>query len=83
MQANASDHLTPRDAAKYIGLAPTTMAKIRCRSNDGPRFMRLGRKILYARSDLDTWLAARRASSTSDADARLPRRLTDNVASAT
>ena len=77
-----SENLLPRDAAKYIGLAPATMAKIRCCSNDGPRFMRLGRKILYARSDLDTWLAARLATSTSDADARLPRRLTDDAGKA-
>ena len=74
--------LAPREAAQYIGLAPATMAKIRCCSNDGPRFMRLGRKILYARSDLDTWLAARLATSTSDADARLPRRLTDDAGKA-
>ncbi len=77
MNSQEPENLTPRDAARYIGLAPATCAKMRCCSNDGPRFMRLGRKILYARSDLDTWLAARRASSTSDADARLPRRLTD------
>lgn len=69
-------------AAVYVGLSAATLAKMRCRSNDGPRFMRLGRKILYARADLDAWLAARRASSTTDADARLPRRLTENVAKA-
>lgn len=72
-----NDNLTPRAAAAYVGLAPATLAKIRCVSNDGPPFMRLGRKIVYARADLDAWLDARRASSTSDADRRLPRRLTD------
>ena len=72
-------NLTPRAAAAYIGLAPATLAKIRCRSNDGPPFMRLGRKIVYAQADLDAWLEARRATSTADADSRLPRRLTESA----
>ncbi len=71
------ENLPPRDAAAYTGLQPATFAKIRCVSNDGPPFMRLGRKILYRKSDLDDWLNARKAKSTSDADQRLPRRLTD------
>lgn len=70
-------NMNPRDAAAYIGLAPATLAKIRCISNDGPPFIRLGRKIMYRQSDLDAWLDARKATSTSDADKRLPRRLTD------
>lgn len=71
------ENLKPPDAAAYLGLAPATLAKIRCVSNDGPPFIRLGRKIVYRKSDLDDWLAQRRATSTSDADRRLPRRLTD------
>ena len=71
----AQEKLTPRDAARHTGLAISTMAKMRCRGGSPP-FLRLGRKIVYVRADLDGWLAARRAISTSDAD-RLPRRLTD------
>jgi hypothetical protein len=69
------EKLIPRDAARHLGLAPSTLAKMRCRGGS-PTFLRLGRKIVYVRADLDVWLAARRAQSTSDAD-RLPRRLTD------
>jgi hypothetical protein len=77
MADTSTENLCPRDAATYVNLAPATLAKIRCVSNDGPQFIRLGRKILYRKSDLDLWLEARKATSTSDADKRLPRRLTD------
>ena len=69
------EKLGTRDAARHTGLALGTLAKMRCRGGSPP-FLRLGRKIVYVRADLDGWLAARRAISTSDAD-RLPRRLTD------
>ena len=69
------EKLGTRDAARHTGLAISTMAKMRCRGGSPP-FLRLGRKVVYVRADLDTWLATRRAQSTSDAD-RLPRRLTD------
>ena len=69
------DKLGHRDAARHLGLAQSTLAKMRCRGGSPP-FLRLGRKVVYCRADLDTWLNARRATSTSDAD-RLPRRLTD------
>ena len=35
-------------------------------TGDGPPFIRLGRAIVYDTRDLDDWLAARRARSTSD-----------------
>ncbi len=70
--------MRPREAAAYIGLAPATLAKLRCRGGS-PNFLKLGRKVVYAQADLDAWLAARRVTSTADADSRLPRRLTDNA----
>lgn len=72
---HSDEKLGHRDAARHLGLAPSTLAKMRCLGGS-PTFLRLGRKIVYCRADLDAWLTARRAVSTSDAD-RLPRRLTD------
>ena len=69
--------LCPLDAARYLGLSAATLAKLRC-VGGSPEFMKLGRRIVYERAALDSWLAARRAKSTSDA-ARLPRRLTDEL----
>jgi hypothetical protein len=64
-------------AAQYLGLSVATLAKLRC-VGGSPDYLKLGRRIVYERSALDSWLAARRAKSTSDA-ARLPRRLTDEL----
>jgi hypothetical protein len=72
---NPADILAPLDSALYVGLAVSTMSKMRCWGG-GPEFLKLGRKIVYRRAALDEWLAARIARSTSDA-ARLPPRLTE------
>ena len=58
--------LSPHEAARYLGLAVSTLAKMRCWGGS-PTFVRLGRKIGYQREDLDKWLAAHRAINTSDA----------------
>jgi predicted DNA-binding transcriptional regulator AlpA len=61
-------------AATFIGLATSTLAKMRCLGG-GPRYIKLGRKIGYRRSDLSAWLSARRVNNTTEAMA-LPSRLT-------
>ncbi len=77
---DSDEKLPPRDAARHLGLAPATLAKMRC-VGGSPTFLRLGRKIMYVRADLDAWLAARRVRHTSEGD-KLPRRLTDEPAAA-
>lgn len=72
--ASTDEKLSTREAATHLGLAPATLAKMCCWGGSPP-FLRLGRKVVYCHDDLDAWLNARRATSTSDAD-RLPRRLT-------
>ncbi len=76
MTRDPSELLTPAEAAAYLRLSKSTLAKLRC-VGGGPRFKKLGRKIVYARADLDAWLAERTAANTTDASARLPHRLTD------
>jgi hypothetical protein len=71
---HTSATMTSLEAALYLRLAVGTLAKMRCWGGSPP-FLRLGRKVVYCREDLDAWLNARRATSTFDAD-RLPRRLT-------
>ncbi len=67
--------LTAGEAAKLLGLAPSTLAKLRL-SGNGPVYCKLGRRVVYRREDLEAWLDSRVARNTSDADARLPRSLT-------
>ena len=62
-------------AARYLGLSARTLAKMRL-SGNSPSFLKLGRRVLYRRIDLDTWLESRVARNTSDAGARLPKSLT-------
>lgn len=58
--------ITPRgmsevEAALYIGVAPITLRQGRCdgrreRRIPPPPFVKIGRKVLYLRDDLDRWL---------------------------
>jgi hypothetical protein len=66
--------LSPHNAAKLLGLAASSLAKMRCWGG-GPPFLKLGRAIRYVRSDLIAWRDARRVHNTSEA-ASQPHRLT-------
>jgi predicted DNA-binding transcriptional regulator AlpA len=67
--------LTASEASKVLGLAPSTLAKLRL-SGNGPVYCKLGRRVVYRKEDLEAWLDSRVARNTSDADARLPKSLT-------
>ena len=55
-----------RDAADYLRLAVSTLAKLRC-SGGGPVFSKAGpRLIIYDKFDLDAWLASRLCNSTAE-----------------
>lgn len=51
------DNLTTKSAAEYLGSTPATLNTWRY-LNKGPRYVRMGRKIMYRRADLDAYLAA-------------------------
>jgi predicted DNA-binding transcriptional regulator AlpA len=54
------------EAASYLRMAPSTLAKLRCYGG-GPRFSKAGpRLVIYDRSDLDAWLENRICHSTSE-----------------
>jgi predicted DNA-binding transcriptional regulator AlpA len=67
--------LTAGEAAKMLGLAPSTLAKLRLNGN-GPLYCKLGRRVVYRVADLEHWLQSRTVRDTSDADARFLRALT-------
>ena len=50
------------EAAAYVGLAEATLANFRCQGG-GPVFHKVGRRIVYIKSDLDTWLSACRRTA--------------------
>lgn len=52
-------------AAEYLGLSPATLETMRSRGG-GPVFVKLGRRVVYRREDLDEWLTKNRKRSTSE-----------------
>ena len=67
--------VTAKTAARLVGLSESTLAKLRLNGN-GPRYCKLGRRVVYRPRDLDQWLQAHAAQDTTDADARLLKALT-------
>jgi hypothetical protein len=62
------------EAACYLRMATSTLAKLRCYGG-GPRFAKAGaRLVIYDRADLDAWLADRWCQCTSDYDSVAGRR---------
>jgi len=58
-------HMCAKEAAVYVGLHPSTLAKLRM-TGEGPGFLKLGRKVVYGQTALDEWLAGRAHKSTSE-----------------
>jgi predicted DNA-binding transcriptional regulator AlpA len=59
-------HLKVTEAAERTRLSKSTLDKLRCHGG-GPTYFKLGRTVVYAVSDLDAWMAARRRKSTAGA----------------
>ena len=57
--------LSTKEAATYIGLSASLLEKLRLQGT-GPVFCRLGERVVrYRHADLDAWVNARVATSTS------------------
>lgn len=61
-----TDAFDTERAARRLGLSVSTLEKLRV-TGGGPAYLKLGRRVVYQASDLDTWKAARRTYSTSQA----------------
>lgn len=67
MEVLTSKKLRAPAAADYLGLAESTLAKMRWRG-DGPPYSKAGpRIVVYDIADLDAWLSQGKRTSTSDA----------------
>ncbi len=49
------ERMTTEEAANYIGLSKKTLAGYRC-DGVGPKFVKLGSRVFYKKSDLDSWI---------------------------
>jgi hypothetical protein len=61
----AHRYLTNDEAAAYLRLAPSTLEKHRV-IGGGPRFHKLGRRVVYTHKDLEAWANARTFGATFD-----------------
>ena len=52
------------EAASYLGLSKSSLDKLRVYGG-GPTYLKLGKRIIYERADLDSWKASKRRTSTS------------------
>ncbi len=57
--------LTVTQAAKYLGLAVSTLNKWRCHGG-GPAFIKMGRAVRYKQADLEVYISKHKATSTSE-----------------
>ena len=56
---------TQREAACVLRCSTRTLERLRL-NGLGPRYIKTTRKVLYREADLESWLAARQVSSTSE-----------------
>jgi hypothetical protein len=56
--------LDEREAADYLRASPHTLRGWRCKGG-GPRFVKVGRKVVYRVADLDAWMTERTRAHTS------------------
>jgi predicted DNA-binding transcriptional regulator AlpA len=50
-------------AADYVGISKSTLDKLRCYGG-GPVYIKVGKRVVYDRMDLDAWLAGKRVANT-------------------
>ncbi len=65
MASHTTTKLRAPQAAAYVGLSPSTLAKMRLRG-DGPIYSKAGpRVVIYEKADLEAWLDGQKRRSTS------------------
>ena len=60
-------YLTQREVAAHLRLSERTLERHRV-AGTGPVFVKLGRRVVYRREDIERWTEARTHQSTSEAD---------------
>ena len=58
-----TNKLNTREAAAYLNLSPGTLEVWRCLGR-GPMYAKLGRRVVYDRIDLETFVASRKTFTT-------------------
>ncbi len=57
--------ISAEDAANVLNISNSTLAKMRL-SGKSPRYIKLGRRVAYRPSDLESWIEAQSFNSTAE-----------------
>lgn len=68
-QMNERQKLNTQEAAAYLGVQPNTLEVWRCK-HKGPRYAKLGRRVLYDIKDLEAFFASRSIETLESNDTR-------------
>lgn len=60
------EYFQTKQAAERYGLSASWLTKLRVFGN-GPRYLKVGRRVLYERTTFEEWLATHQRTSTSEA----------------
>lgn len=58
--------LTTVEAAKFLRVSVRTLEKFRCEGSVGPRYIKVGKRVLYRRGELERYLQNSEYGSTSE-----------------
>ena len=64
---NVRIFLTQVEAARLLRVSPRTLERHRV-AGTGPRFVKVGRRVLYRQTDVEDWTAANTFASTAEAE---------------
>ncbi len=59
------EYLDTAGSAAFLKLSRSTLTKRRL-TGGGPKYLKLGRRVVYSRSELENWARAHERSSTSE-----------------
>ena len=57
--------LNAEDAAQFLSLSQSTLAKMRL-SGNSPRYVKMGRRVAYRQNDLESWIETQSFRSTAE-----------------
>jgi excisionase family DNA binding protein len=58
------EYMSTQAAAVYMGLKPQTLSAWRCSGRYCLPFLKVGRKVLYKKIDVDNWMRSRTRTAT-------------------
>jgi excisionase family DNA binding protein len=65
MSQNMQTLYDQKETAQRLGICTRTLERLRL-TGGGPRFVKIGRRVLYREADVDAWLETKARASTSE-----------------